>query len=359
MNIESLIQKANLFQALVIDSGLKRDLSDYFNAIQQGQNRTIIYMKPLAESVLESFQICINNGLDKQLKTLLKKTAPFLKDGYIKQLETINSNPSINANEYFNQFNTILNQIIQDITQNENEINSTMAILKLYSHTLKKTEPEQDKAIIAIILRDLASTTGLKEFAKVLSRWNRIILVYHQLIHEESPSEILLEGVQEGSIEINIALNVDVAIHLTDVILHGMDLLAAYLLYKTKDKETIDVFQHSERLQNLEREMDKVLLEEIKQGVAHKIQEQHNEKKTKKESVEKSIDDVSSFIVDHLIKGNEVKLLTKIEETESSVEKENFLREKTVVVQKALNQLSPTDKTKLIELYTYKGNDDL
>jgi hypothetical protein len=51
MNIENLIEKINLFDELIIDSGFRRDVNDYIQSIQQSQNRNLVFMKDLSTRI--------------------------------------------------------------------------------------------------------------------------------------------------------------------------------------------------------------------------------------------------------------------------------------------------------------------
>ena len=64
MNIESLISKINLFETLIIKSGFKRDINDYLQSIQQGQNQNLVFMKDLSQKVKNKLIECENFGLE-------------------------------------------------------------------------------------------------------------------------------------------------------------------------------------------------------------------------------------------------------------------------------------------------------
>jgi hypothetical protein len=42
MNIESILDKIDLFEDLVIESGFRRDIADYSQSISQAQNRNLV-----------------------------------------------------------------------------------------------------------------------------------------------------------------------------------------------------------------------------------------------------------------------------------------------------------------------------
>ena len=82
MNIESLLNKINLFKEFVIETGLKRDLIDYTNALGQPQNRNLVFMKSLAEKLKNYFFEIKNNSIDTELQIILKDTKPFTTSSF-------------------------------------------------------------------------------------------------------------------------------------------------------------------------------------------------------------------------------------------------------------------------------------
>ena len=51
MNVVSLINKIKIFNELVIESGFKRDVTDYMQSIGQQQNQNLVFMKGLSENI--------------------------------------------------------------------------------------------------------------------------------------------------------------------------------------------------------------------------------------------------------------------------------------------------------------------
>ena len=105
MNIESLLNKVHLFESLVVTSGFKRDITDYFQAIQQSQNQNLVYMKDLSSRIKKSFRNFDNNLLNDELFYLLKNTIPFTELDIISKLDKLDEDSSVDANRYFKYFN--------------------------------------------------------------------------------------------------------------------------------------------------------------------------------------------------------------------------------------------------------------
>ena len=56
MNIESILNKIFLFDKLIIKSGFKRDISDYYDAISESQNQNLVFMKDLSSKIKLQFE---------------------------------------------------------------------------------------------------------------------------------------------------------------------------------------------------------------------------------------------------------------------------------------------------------------
>jgi len=77
MNIESLLNKIKLFEELVIESGFKRDVTDYQQSIGQSQNQNLSFMKERSEEIKSNLKFFDDNSLDSELKIVLRENKPF------------------------------------------------------------------------------------------------------------------------------------------------------------------------------------------------------------------------------------------------------------------------------------------
>ncbi len=365
MNIESLIAKIDLFEDLIIKSGFRRDVHDYVQAIQQGQNQNLVFMKDLSKKVRTKFEEIENYSLDNELKIVLRETGPFTDLDSKNQLQEIDSDTEIAAQVYFQKFNGILQQLLQKIDANQNELSTINAVFSKYILISEDIESEDDQAIVSLIFKDSNTTTSLKEFSKVLTRWNRTLLIYHTILKSESPDDISLVEIQNGSIDVLFNFDFDIAVDLTELIKTGLKVYAAYLLYKSKRaREIIDSYMGNKKLIAMEKEREILMLDNIKESIAQKALEQHMEKikadkKIDKTGVEKKIDEISSVITDHIIKGNEVKLLTPHKPEEGQeMDLSKKLREETALVRERFKQLNTKDKKLLLDKYSIKDQDE-
>lgn len=364
MNIESLISKIKLFDDLLVRSGFKRDITDFIQSIQQAQNQNLVFMKDLSVNIKNKLTEFESYGLENELTLILRESEPFTKLNILSQLEELDSNPEIDANNYFSKFNNILNQLNQHINKNKKELDSLLIVFQKYTSD-DEYQSENEQALVSLVFKDLKSTGSLKEFAKVLNRWNRMLIVYHTLLTSESPDEIELVEIQNGSIDVIFNIDFDIAIDLTELIKTGLKVYGAYLIYKSKTaKDIIESYMGNQKLIKNEKEREKLMLDNIKESIAQKALEQHKEKlkidkKIEKTSIDVKIEEVSSVITEHIIKGNELKLLTPPEVNEEEINDLSVeLREETAKVRETFKKLTPTEKQLLIEKYSIKDEEN-
>ena len=371
MNIESLLSRINLYTELVFDSGFRRDVHDFIQSIQQGQNQNLVFMKDLSQKIRTRLEEFENQGLNEDLKILLRDNKPFTELPTLTELEELDSDNEIEGNPYFSKFNQILNRLLKGIDNNKNEIDSVKDIFAKYTDNDSIETDENKKALVSLIFKDLKSTGSLKEFSQVLNRWNRTLLIYHSLLSSESPEEISLVEIQNGSIDVIFNIDFDIAIDLTELITKGLKVYGAYLLYKSKTaKEIIASYMGNKKLLKQEQEREKLMLENIKESIESMILEQHKErlktdKKIDKTSIPVKVKDVGTVVTDHIVKGNEVKLLTPppVQETEEDQDEEETvdisaeLRQESAIVRDRFKKLSEKDKQLLLDKYTIKDEE--
>lgn len=365
MNVESLLNKIKIFKELVIESGFKRDVTDYKQSINQAQNQNLTFMKGLSEKVKSKLITFENNSLNSELENVLRETEPFTSLNTLDDLEELDEDKEIDAQKYFQKFNRILSELQQVIESNDSELNEVKETFDKYVTDENDYESDEEQAVMSLIFKDLESTGSLKEFSKVLHRWNRTLLIYHTLLKKESPKEISLVEIQNGSIDVIFNIDFDIAIDLTDLIKTGLKVYGAYLLYKSKTaKEIIASYMGDKKLIAGEKDREKLMLDNIKQSIKRKALEQHKENLKSdtppiKEGATKKAEEVAKVITDHIVKGNEVKLLTspkQDEEAEDDNDKNlsSELRQETATVRERYKKLDKKEKQLLLEKYTIK-----
>ena len=279
------------------------------------------------------------------------------------EIEEINEDPELLPEDYFQKFFNLLERINQLIISNEDEISTIEAIFNKYTKS-DESSLIGEQALLSLVFKDLQSTSSLKEFSKVLNRWNRTLLIYHTLLKSQSPEEISLVEIQNGSIDVIFSIDFDIAIELTELIKLGLKVYSAYLLYKSKTaREIIESYAGNSKLIKSENDREKLMLDNIKDSIKLKVLEQHNDKllldkNIEKAGAEKKADEISRIITDHIIKGNEVKLLnaSKSNEEDDKITSSE-LRASTTIVRERFKELEPKDKLLLIEKYYIKTDE--
>jgi len=367
MNTESILEKISLFNELVIDSGFKRDIKDYRQSINQAQNQNLVFMKELSEKILVAFNIFQNYSLTHELNIVLKGSKPFTELDIIDRLTTMNKDTKIAATTYLKQFVQQVDLLMKTLNENEKEIITIEEMFSKYTAEVDSNITKEELALVSLIFKDLKTTGSLREFSKVLKKWDTTLILYHRLLRSESPEQISLEAIQNGSIDVIFNIDVNVAIDLAEVMKVGLQVFGAYLAYKSDiAKKIIESYMGNKKLISLEEERQELMLLNIKESIQLKILEQHNQmleedSNIDKTSIKKKVDEVSSVITDHIIKGNELKLLSIIEDDdidEDEDSEENILstelRKETSTVRKQLKSISTEDKQQLLELYSLK-----
>lgn len=366
MNIESILEKIDLFEELVIISGLSRDLNDFIQSVQQPQNRNLTFMKELSNKLINSLSIIENSSLSDDLIIVLKDSEPFTKINTVDKLIKLNSNSEIDANGYFSDFNNILNNLSSKIQENNTEINEVKSIFQKYINIEQEYELE-NKALMSLIFKDKITVEYMKEFSKALHLWDRTLKIYHTLLKSESPEQISLVQIQNGSFDVIFLLDIDVAADLAELARIGLGVFGAYLLYKSETaKEIIKSYMGNKKLIELEIEREKLMLDNIKVSIKRTINEQHKkkiklDKKIDKVEVPNKVEEVSSVLTDHIIKGNEIKLLTPPLDEDTNEKNRNLvkeLRQNTSKVRERLKKIDQEDKIHILKKYSYKDDDN-
>ena len=368
MNIESILYKINLFKNLVINSGFKRNIDDFIQSIQQVQNQNIVFMQGLSTKIIDSFKVFEKNSLKSELGYVLRDSNSFTDIGTVEELKELEANTEIDGQVYFQRFNQALNKLKKAINANETEIATVEVVFLKYVTNRDDYPSEAEQALVSLVFKDLKSTGNLLDFSKVLHRWNRTLTLYYGLLKSVPLEEISLVEVQNGSIDIVFNIDVDVAIDLAELMKVGLQVYGAYLLYKSKKaREIIDSYMGNRRLIAMEVERENLMLANIHDSMKKKAIEQHKlrlktDKAIDKVSHTKKADEISSVIADHIVKGNEIKLLQTFDGTNEDDKDENDisteLREQTAIVRERFKILPDKEKKLLLDKYSIKEEAD-
>lgn len=364
MNIEILREHINTFNEAVVESGFKRDLDDFISSLPSAQNN-IVAMRDIAEKVLSSLDNLFDSDLPDGLEALLpkKKPRPFTELPHNDNLRELLENTEIQQPEFFNQLTQFLNQLQKQLQQNISEITNIEDFIAPYISEEVKRMAEENYAIIAIIFKDSNTISSLKQFTKTLKAWNRVLPIYHQLLKSESPEDIKIIEIQNGSIDFVVNLNVDVALDLAELFKLGFEVFAAYLSYKKMIKPIIDSYHGNKKLISQEEDREKLMLENIGTAIHQRVEEQHKkaDKNVDGTAIPKKLEQVTKLITSHIVKGNDFKLLALPDTGEDEEKRQRYSDEKnallkqSVTARKELKSVPNEDRKLLLDTY---GNND-
>lgn len=369
MNIEILQEYISDFTREIVDSGFKRDLDDYISSLPASQNN-IVALRDIAEKVLTALDNLFTSDLPSALDILLpkKQVRPFTEMPFDMKLRKLVENTEIQQQEFFTQLTQILSQIQQQLQQNITEIDNIDQFIAPYISEDIRRVTEDQFAIIAIVFKETQTISSLKQFTKTLVAWDRMLPIYHQLLKSEYPQDIQIVEVQNGSIDFVVNLNIDVALNLVDLFKVGFQVFASYLAYKKMIKPIIDSYHGNKKLINQEAEREKLLLGNIGIAIQKQIESQHKKAKKKDKTVDgtaivKKVEQVTTLITSHIVKGNDLKLLAmpepEVDEGEESSNifsvAKNALQQQSMAARRQLSDIPTEDRTKLLEMY---GADD-
>ena len=368
MSFALLQDYINAFEREVIDSGFKRDLDDYIASLPASENN-IVALRDIASKVLSGLQQLYSGDLPNDLAALLpsEQTPPFTAHTHDEDLRALIDDNEIPQAEFFTKLTPFLNQLNKQINRNVSEIEKIQGFIQPYISEDGERIATEGLAILAIVFNDLETTTSLTQFPKTLGVWNTRLLLYHQLLKSESPEDIQIVEIQNGSIDFVVNLNVDVAKCLAELFTVGWKVFAAYLLYKQKKESINDSFQGDKELIDHEKKAEDIYLRRIGEVITTAIEAQHAaakkaDNKINNEAVETKVKEISELVGSHIVKGNSLKLLAlpsgeepEEDEDDSPNEKEELRRE-SANARRLLSESTPEARQKLLKAYgTIKG----
>jgi hypothetical protein len=359
MNLQTLSDYIKTFTREVVDSGFKRDVDDYITSLPSVQNN-IVTLRQIAAKTVAALDQIYQGDLRDSLSSLLpsKPVRPFTDVDHPSLFRKLADNTQIAQPEFFNQLNQLLNQLKNQLQQNTSEINKIKTFIDPYMTKVEAILAEKNMATVSIVFKEEGTISSLKQFSKTLALWNRTLPVYHQLLTSQSPEDIHIVEVQNGSIDMVINVSVDVAKCLAEVFKAGFQCYAAYLTYKGLLKPITDTYRGDKVLIQGEDEREKQLLEHIGTAIESEVLRQHEEAKTKDKkihgaSLKIAVNEVRGLVASHIINGNDIKLLTmpETDKEESQEALADELRKCSADARSKLDVLPDGDRQKLLKMY--------
>lgn len=363
MNLELMNDHIRYFTREIIESGFKRDIEDYVTSLPSQQDN-IITLREIATKVLDILDRIYHSDLPDVLQSLLpsEDKRPFTETPYYLNLKDILEDKQIELPEFFNQLNKCLTELNAQLKKNESALDKIQEFTAPYVAEDVEHITQEGIATIAIVFKEQQTITSLEQFTKTIAVWNRTFPIYHQLLKSESPEDIQIVQVQNGSIDFIVNIDVDVALNLVDLFKLGFEVFAAYLSYKKMFKPIIDSYHGNKKLIKHEEEHETLLLDNIGTAIEREIKNQHRKAKKADSSIDvtaivKKVEQVTNLITSHIVKGNDIKLLAlpKSVETEDSeddiADKRESLREQSLAARRELSLIPPDAQQKLLEAY--------
>jgi len=234
MNLEVLQDHINAFNREIIDSGFKRDLDDYANSLPSLQNN-IVSLREIAGKISATLSRIYSGDLPERLSATLpkEKSPPFTASDYDLAFKKLVENTEIQQPQFVSQFQQLLASLRTEIQQDAAEIKTIEDFIAPYLVRDSVDNAKKEFATISIVFKEEKTISSLTQLTKTFAAWNRTIPIYHELIKSESPKDIEVVEIQNGSIDLIVHLDVKVAASLAELFKVGFLCYGAYLSYKT------------------------------------------------------------------------------------------------------------------------------
>lgn len=360
MNIETLQHYIDEFNCSLIDNGFKRDLDDFCSSLPASQ-QNILALREIAEKVSASLNHIFSGDIPQWLRVLLPSadSPPFTEGEHNENLKELIENKEITLAGFYNQLTQHLSVLQSQLEKNISEIKKIEAFINPYIEKDLELLAEENNAVISIVFNEKKTISNLSQFSKSVATWNRALPIYHQLIKSDPPEDIHLVEIQNGSIDLVVNVNVDVALDLAELFKVGFKVFVAYLTYKKMLKPIIESFHGNAKLIEKEEEREALMLENIGVAIAKEIREQHKQakkidKKIDGNSLDKKIEVITNLVTSHIVQGNDLRILalpmTDEDKHDQSVDMEQ-LHKYSTAARLQLRQIPEDSQQKLLEVY--------
>jgi len=360
MNLEILRHHIETFQREVIESGFRRDVQDYMSTVSNNSNNIVI-LRDIAVKVLAALDTMYHGDLPAALSALMpaKSIRPFTEGKHDVSFRTLLQNSAIRQDQFYSQLHDLLEKLNSQLEQNTTEVNRIKTFVDPFLARETTALADANTAILSVAFKEERTITSLAQLTKTFQAWNRALPIYHQLLRSDSPEDIEIVEVQNGSVDLVIKLNVDVAVNLAQLVKIGLQGYAAYLSYKLLIKPITDTYRGNQKLLQAEEEREKVLLENIGTAVEEEVARQHDAaKKVDKDihgtSVKRKIEEIAQLVTAHIVRGNDIKLLAvpQTDKQKAQMAVADDLRSTSADARSKLRELPPAARQKLIEAYS-------
>jgi hypothetical protein len=363
MTIRKLIEQIEYIENSLINEGFWETTQDYYNTITNN-SQNIVLLKELSEKEIVKLKVLYFNDTPLFLDSLLvpNGSQPFTETDFALLFQEILDKNIVDVNQFYNEITPVFSNLIAQVRENLEKIENLKSIFTPYLTKDYTTLQKEENAIFSIKFSDDKTISGLKNLSKEINKWNTGLLIYYNLIKGESPKDIELIEVDNGSIDFVINIDFEVASKFIELIKEGLGVFSAYLLYKTSIVQITKSYGDNKKLIDGEKEREELLIENISLQVEKTIKKQlkaiKKDTKEQTEAQDKKIDVIAKLVKEHIVKGNSVKLLSSPvdskEQSEISQKENQTLSEKTKNLFKGLEK---DEQRKLIEMFVQESED--
>lgn len=213
MNIANLLEKIDLFNQLVVESGFTRDVTEFTSATATTETSVnLASLRQIAGELLTSLEKIEDTDLRVELINLMPWRDSFLQTDHTTPLRELINDPEVETADFHSRLTRILSKLGSDISSDQSEISALANTFNRYRKEGEDSQADEGRAVMAVVLRDRESIGNLKSFARSVEKWNKTLFMYHQLVSGEPPKEFRILEVQDGSIDIIFDIKADVAI---------------------------------------------------------------------------------------------------------------------------------------------------
>jgi hypothetical protein len=345
---------------MIEGKGYFRDIQGFSTTLSQpNTSHNIILLNDIVDKLNIIMQSIYQSSIPDDMIIVLpnENNYQFINKKYNEQLIQLKGDTQITPQELHKQLVSLINDIKNHINNNISSISKIEEILLPYYKVDNSENQKTEKAILAVVFNNKNCYQNMPSLIKTLSKWNKLFQIYSQLIKSDSPEDIEIVSVHDGSLDFIFNFNIELSINLTEVVKFGLIALSGFFAYIKAAKPIIDSYLGNKELIDLESKRKELLLNNVYEAIASKISEQHKisvqeNKSINQESVDKKIDEVSKIIADHLIGGNEIKLLTFNDDANNVLMDE--VKEKSQIIKNDIKSLNNDDILLLENKYKMK-----
>ena len=333
---------------------------------QPGQPIQLNILQQNIQKVIEILENIYSSTISEDINVLfpVDTSIQFNKDTDLEQLKELVSKIDIkNVNNYLSQIQQIVNDVNTHLTDLRKKVQQIESTIAPYITSEVRKRKDVSKGYFGIVFNNIVSYSNLKVLSKNVMKLNNAISVYMQLIHSDSPEDIKISSIEEGSFEIILNINWDIALNLTEIIKTGLYVFGGYLSYIKIAEPLIKTYMGNKQLLEGEDVRKKQMLDNVKESIKNKLLEQYNKFKITNniecEALDKKIDFISNVFSNHIIKGNSIKLIQPTTSNQQEIELSKELNDESKKIKKNMSLLTDIERSLIEDKYNENSDNEI